>query len=68
MYFEDVIKLWKQGRPFPKSWNGMFRFFWPWYLQDENTAALLEHEEEYIKENLDDEEIELIKDFDLTLG
>lgn len=66
MWIDDVEKLWAASEPLPKWWNGKFRFFWPWYSQDENSVSLEEYEEKYILETLDEEEQTLVDEYQLT--
>lgn len=61
MWIEDVEKLWAEGKPLPQWWNGKFRFFWPWFNQNENRVYLEDYEREYIESTLDDEERELVE-------
>lgn len=67
MYVEDVVKLWESNEATPKWWNGKYRFFWPWFAQDENRVSLFEHERQYISDTLDDAEAALVQDFDIEL-
>lgn len=67
MYFEDVAKLYAEGKSPPKWWNGKFRFFWPWFAQEENRKPLLDYEREEIQNTLDDDELELIEQHGLEL-
>ncbi len=65
MWFEDIVRLSKEGA-LPRWWNGKVRFFWPWFAQSENIVPLLEEEDAYITETLDDEEKLMIEEFDLS--
>jgi hypothetical protein len=65
LYYDEVIRLWTAGKPFPKWWNGKFKFFWPWYQDGSNRLPLMDYESAFIESSLDEEEKRLIEEFEV---
>jgi hypothetical protein len=63
LYLEEALVLYEEKKPFPKWWNGKFKFFWAWHQDSHNRIPLLPHEKAYVEESLDEAEKQLIEDF-----
>lgn len=60
LWVEDAIDLLINGEDLPIAWNGKFRFFWPWYRDDQYRSPILEFEAENIRRTLSPREKFLI--------
>lgn len=67
LYLEEAIRLYREGKPMPRHWNGKFKFFWPWWNQSEYRLALTVVERNNIAETLDEEERSLQEEYGCTL-
>lgn len=65
---ETAWKLWKNREPFPEGWNGKFRIFFPWWMDDGYTMVVLDHERDALERSLDETERALMERFsEITL-
>jgi hypothetical protein len=63
IYLEEALKLQAAGLPFPRHWNGKFKFFWPWWNQPEYRSPLTQPERQAILDTMDEEEGRLVEEF-----
>lgn len=67
LWFEEVERLWQEKKPFPKWWNGQYKFFWPWWQDEGNRIPLLEHEANALAGGVDEDEEKLIAELGIEL-
>lgn len=67
MYFEDVRSYWEANKALPPDWNGEYRFFWAWWQDPDYRSPTTTEEARILREDLDQEEKDLIEAYDLDL-
>lgn len=65
-WIEDAEMRLISGEKMPRSFDGVFRFFWPWHKDPNYMLPLLPGEAEQMLEDLDEDEQELIDRFELN--
>ena len=66
LWLHEAKALFRNGQPFPRTWNKKFKFFWGWWQDPAYRILIQDHEKEAILENLDDDEKMLIKEHNLS--